>query len=139
MQRDLPVNDMNGKFRACTRSLAGIALVFGIVTVATGASVLAGRDTGYMVYRPLLFFNSAMGVAYGAAAMLIWRDLSRGRLAAGLILALNLAVLGLVGYLFRTSDLVAIDSVRAMGFRSTVWLVIFGVLVWIGRRREPST
>ena len=130
------MTDVNGASRLWTRGTAGIVLVFGVATVAAGASVLAGRDTGYLVYRPLLIFNTAMGVAYAAAAVLIWRDLTRGRLAAVVILALNLAMLGLVVYLFRTSDVVAVDSVRAMIFRSAVWLVIFGVLVWIGRRRE---
>ncbi|MBA4070764.1 MAG: hypothetical protein C0497_02865 [Gemmatimonas sp.] len=113
-------------------------MVFGVATVAAGARVLAGRDTGYVVFRPLLIFNTAMGVAYAAAAVLIWRNLARGRRAAGVILALNLAMLGLVGHLFWTSDAVAVDSVRAMAFRSAVWLVIFGVLVWIGRRQELS-
>ena len=125
---------MNGASRLWTRGMAVIALVFGVATVAVGASVLAGRDTGYVVYRPLLIFNTVMGVAYAAAAVLIWRDLARGRLAAVVILALNLAMLGLVVYLFRTSGVVAVDSVRAMVFRSAVWLVIFGVLVSTGRR-----
>jgi hypothetical protein len=129
---------MSGAARLWTRGIAVIALVFGAATIAAGASVLAGRDAGYVVYRPLLIFNTAMGVAYAAAAVLIWRDLARGRLAAAVILALNLAMLGLVGYLFRTSDVVAVDSVRAMVFRSAVWLVMFGVLVWIGRRRKLS-
>ena len=125
---------MSGRSRLLTHGIAGIALVFGVATVAAGASVLAGRDTGYLVYRPLLIFNTVMGVAYAAAAVLIWRDVARGRLAAALILALNLAMLGFVVYLFRTSGVMAVDSVRAMVFRSAVWLVIFGALVWIGRR-----
>lgn len=124
--------------RLLARGSAGIALIFGLASVAAGASVLLGRDAGYAVYRPLLIFNTAMGVAYAAAAVLIWRDHARGRGAAAVILALNVAVLGLVGYLYRTGGAVAIDSVRAMAFRSAVWLVIFGVLVWIGRRQEPS-
>ncbi|MHB1095759.1 MAG: hypothetical protein ACYC3F_06265 [Gemmatimonadaceae bacterium] len=130
---------MNGRSRLLTRGVAGLALLFGVATIAAGASVLAGRDTGYVVYSPLLIFNTAMGVAYAAAAVLIWRNLPRGRLAAAVILALNLAMLGLVVFLFRTSDVVAVDSVRAMAFRSAVWLVIFGVLVWMGRRPELST
>lgn len=55
----------------------GIALIFGVATVAAGASVLLGRDAGYVVYRPLQIFNTAMGVAYAAAAVLIWRDRAR--------------------------------------------------------------
>ncbi len=130
---------MSGRSRLLAHGVAGVALVFGVATIAAGASVLAGRDTGYVVYRPLLIFNTVMGVAYAAAAVLIWRHHARGRRAAAVILALNLAMFGLVGYLFRTSDIVAIDSVRAMAFRSAAWLVIFGVLVWIGRRQELST
>lgn len=132
------MNHQNGRSKLWVRSLAGVALVFGVATAAAGASVLAGRGTGYDVYRPLLIFNTVMGVAYATVGVLIWRDLSRGRFAAGVILALNLAMLGFVGHLFRTSDRVAVESVRAMTFRSAVWLVIFGVLVWIGRWQERS-
>jgi hypothetical protein len=128
----------SGASRLPARVIAGVALVFGVATIAAGASVLAGRDAGYVVYRPLLVFNTAMGFAYVAAATRTWHDVTRGRHAAAVILALNVAVLGLVGYLYRTGDAVAIDSVRAMAFRSAVWLVIFGVLVWIGRRKELS-
>jgi hypothetical protein len=128
----------SGASRLPARVIAGVALVFGVATIAAGASVLAGRDAGYVVYRPLLVFNTAMGFAYVAAAALTWRDVARGRRAAAVILALNVAVLGLVVYLFRTGEAVAVDSVRAMAFRSAVWLVIFGVLVWIGRRKELS-
>lgn len=97
------------------------------------------RLAGEFDYRPPLIFNTAMGVAYITAAMLIWRDLSRGRIAAAVILTLNLAMLGVVGYLFHTGEVLVVESVRAMAFRSTAWLVIFGVLVWIGRRQELST
>lgn len=124
--------------RQWARGVAGIALLFGLASIAAGASVLLGRDAGYVVYRPLLIFNTAMGVAYAAAAVMIWRDGARGRRAAAVILVLNVAVFGLISYLHRTGDGVAIDSVRAMAFRSAVWLVIFGVLVWIGRRQELS-
>ena len=120
---------MNGMSRLATRGMAGIALVFGVATIAAGASVLAGRDTGYVVHRPLLIFNTAMGVACTAGAVLRWRMLASGRLAAAMIRALNLAMLGLGVFLCRTSDVVAVESVRAMAFRSAVWLVIFGVLV----------
>lgn len=128
----------SGTSRLLARVLAGIALVFGMATIAAGASVLLGRDAGYVVYRPLLIFNTAMGVVYVAAAVMIWREAARGRRAAAVILALNVAVFGLISYLYRTGGGVAIDSVRAMAFRSAVWLVIFGVLVWIGRRQELS-
>jgi hypothetical protein len=80
--------------------------------------VLAGRDTAYAVDRPLRVFNTDLGIAYAAAGVLTRRDLARGRLAAGVILALHLAMLGLIGHLFRTSEAVAVDSVRAMALEA---------------------
>ena len=127
----------NGTALVGQRMLSGIALVFGAATIAAGASVLAGREPGYDVYRPLLIFNTVMGVVYVAAAVLTWRDLVRGRLAASVILALNLAMLGLVAYLFRAGEGVAVDSVRAMVFRSVVWFLLLAALAWLGRRQQP--
>lgn len=43
------------------RVLALIALVFGLVTLVAGGRVLAGADPGYVVFRPLLLYNVAMG------------------------------------------------------------------------------
>jgi hypothetical protein len=103
------------------------AALFGLATVAAGVRVLAGADPGYVVFRPLLLCNTAMGFAYVAAGALAWRDVTRGRSAAAVIVALNLCVLGVVGYLYATGRAVAAESVRAMAFRSAVWLAL-----WIG-------
>jgi hypothetical protein len=76
--------------------VAVVAAVFGLATIVAGGRVLTGwSDPGYVVYRPLLIYNTAMGVAY---------------LAAG--------------------SSVAIDSLRAMTFRTAVWLALFEGLVW---------
>lgn len=110
-----------------------VAVVFGIATLFAGGSVLAGRDPGYIVYRPLLLFNTVMGAAYVGAGVLAWRHAAGGRNAAGVILALNLLVLGGVVYLYRAGAAVAVDSVRAMVFRSAVWLVLLLVLARASR------
>lgn len=89
--------------------------------------------------RTLAGTGGAWRAATVAAAVLIWREFSLGHIAAGLMMALNLAVLGRAGYLFRMTGFVAVDGIRATGFRSMAWLVIFGVPVWIGRRRRLST
>ncbi len=49
--------------------LAAVAVLFGIATVVAGTRVLSGSDPGYLVFRPLLIFNTAMGVAYLAAGV----------------------------------------------------------------------
>jgi hypothetical protein len=120
------------------RLLAGIAIVFGIATLVAGARVLAGGDPGYVVYRPLVIFNTLMGVAYLAAAALMWRGTVSGRNAAAVIFALNLAMLGVVVYLFRSGAAIAVESVRAMVFRSGVWLALFLALAWLSRDRRTT-
>jgi hypothetical protein len=114
--------------------VAGIAVAFGIATIVAGTRVLAGADPGYLVFRPLLLFNTVMGLAYIGAGALAWRSPARGRTAAGTILGVNLLVLGAIVYLHRTGGPVAPDSVRAMTFRSAVWFVLLVALAWMVRR-----
>ncbi len=114
--------------RTLQKAIAVVAILFGLVTVAAGARVLAGGDPGYVVYLPLLVFNTVMGVAYVAAGVMTWRSLERGQGAAGAILALNLVVLAFIIYQYRTGGAVAVDSLQAMSFRTVVWLLLFGGL-----------
>lgn len=115
--------------------LALLAALFGLATIVAGARVLNGLDPGYVVYRPLLIYNTAMGLAYVAAGVVAWRSLDRGRRAAGSIFALNFVVLAMAGYLYAAGSAVALESVHAMAFRTAVWLVLFLGLVWTSRRR----
>ncbi len=110
-----------------------VAVAFGLVTIAAGGRVLFGADPGYVVYRPLLLYNTAMGLAYVAAGVVAWFDLRRGKYAAGAIFILNLLVLGAVAWLYRSNGSAAIESVRAMTLRTVVWLALFAGLAWVGR------
>lgn len=127
------------QYKRTTRLIVAlVAVVFGIATVVAGGRVLGGGDPGYVVFRPLLIFNTAMGAAYVAAGIVAWRHLDRGRYAAAAILALNVVVLGIIGYFYVTGGGVAIDSVRAMTFRTVVWLVIFLALAWTSRESRAE-
>jgi len=120
------------------RIAAGVAVMFGIATLAAGGRVLMGySDPGYAVYRPLLIYNTAMGLAYVAAGVAIWVSRQRGKYAALAIFIFNLAVLLGVVFLYANGGAVAIDSVRAMAFRTFVWLALFVVLAWKVRRWAP--
>jgi hypothetical protein len=110
--------------------LALVAGVFGLATIMAGAKVLAGSDPGYTVYRPLLIYNTTMGAAYLAAAVMAWRHPGRAKQAAGAIFALNLLVLGGVGYLYWAGGAVAVHSLRAMTLRTVVWLLVFLGWAW---------
>ena len=111
--------------------LAIIAVVFGLVTIFAGGRVLfGGSDPGYVVFRPLLLFNTAMGVAYIAAGGATWRHPRWGTYAAGAIVVLNLVALGMILLVYSRGGAVAIDSVRAIAFRCTVWLMLLIGLIW---------
>ncbi|MFO7692806.1 MAG: hypothetical protein R6V57_06970 [Vicinamibacterales bacterium] len=116
------------------RAVAMAAALFGLATIAAGVRVLAGADPGYVVFRPLLLFNTAMGFAYVGAGVLAWRDLTHGTSAAAAIFGLNLVVLGAIGYLYSTGSAVAVDSLRAMTLRTGVWLAFFLALAWLRSR-----
>jgi hypothetical protein len=120
--------------RATRGVAAAVAALFGLATVIAGTRVLSGADPGYVVFRPLLVFNTAMGIAYLAAALAIWQSLRLGTAAAAAIAVLNLVFLIAICGLYLAGRSVAIDSVWAMTLRAAVWLGLFLALVWVGRR-----
>lgn len=115
-----------------------MAALFGVATIITGARVLAGSDPGYIVFRPLLIYNTAMGIAYVVAGVIAWRNLDRGKYAAAAIFVLNFLVLGIIGYLYAAGSAVAIESLRAMILRTVVWLALFLGLAWMSHRNNLS-
>mgnify|MGYP003508580466 FL=1 len=116
----------------------GIAVLFGVATIFAGSRVLLGSDPGYEVFRPLLVYNTAMGVAYLAAGIAIWRSVNAGRYAAGVIFLLNLLVLVGIVVIYGSGGGVAVDSLRAMTLRTVVWLVLFAAASWLSRARTAT-
>ena len=114
--------------------MALAAALFGLATIIAGSRVLTGSDPGYIVFRPLLIYNTAMGIAYVAAGIIAWRSFDRGKYAAATIFVLNFLVLGAIGYLYATGSAVAIDSIRTMILRTVVWLMLFLGLAWMSHR-----
>jgi hypothetical protein len=116
----------------------GIAVLFGVATIFAGSRVLLGSDPGYEVFRPLLVYNTAMGVAYLAAGIAIWRSVDAGRYAAGVIFLLNLLVLVGIVVIYGSGGGVAVDSLRAMTLRTVVWLALFIAASWLARSRTAA-
>jgi hypothetical protein len=117
------------------QALAVVAIVFGVLTLFAGGRVwFFGVDPGYTVFRPLLVYNTVMGLGYAAVGVAFWNDRRISVGASALIFALNLAVLGVISVLYLTSDRVAVDSLRAMTLRTVVWLVLA-----IGARQTQSS
>jgi len=117
---------------------AVIAGLFGVATLFAGGSVLLGSDPGYVVFRPLLIYNTIMGVAYLAAGITLWRSIILGKYAAGVIFLLNILVLLGITLVYRSGGAVAVESLSAMTLRTVVWLVLFLVASWLSRSRTAT-
>lgn len=114
---------------------ATIGAGFGLLTIAAGARTLMGvSQPGYQVFGPLLWFNTLMGFGYLLAAGLTWQDVGWGRVAAGVVAGTNAVVLGIVTVLKATGSGVAPESIKAMGFRTMVWVGLFAALRWSAGR-----
>jgi hypothetical protein len=124
--------------RILQNMLALAAALFGLVTIVAGVRVLFGSHPGYIVFWPLLIYNTVRGVVYVIGGIIAWRDIERGRYAAAVIFVLNLLVLGAIGYLYVAGSSVAIESLRAMTLRTVVWLALFLGFAWLGRRNALS-
>ena len=116
------------------KALAFVAVLFGLVTIIAGTRVLLGSDPGYIPFRPLLMYNTAMGIAYVSAGVIAWRYLSKGLYAAAVIFALNLAVLITIYFLYTKGHSIAVESLRAMSLRTVVWLALFAGFRWLKTR-----
>jgi hypothetical protein len=110
------------------------AVLFGVMTLFAGSRVLMGSDPGYVVYRPLLLFNTLMGAAYVGVGVVAWWHPRLGSHGAALLLGLNSLVLMAIGSVYTASGPVAGTSVLAMSFRTLVWLVLLLVFRWAARR-----
>lgn len=113
-----------------------VAALFGIATIFAGTRVLLGTDPGYIVFQPLLIYNTAMGIVYVVAAIIAWRNPKQGMYMAAAIFVLNLVVLAAIFLLYTKGNSIAVDSVRAMSLRTIVWLVLFLGLGWLSHRKK---
>lgn len=116
-----------------------VAILFGLATIIVGSRVLLGYDPGYIVFRPLLFFNTAMGIVYVAAGIFIWRILKKGMYVAATIFVLNLVVLATIYFLYTEGNPIAVESLRAMILRTLVWFALFVGLGWLSRKKKIYT
>lgn len=115
------------------QGLALLAILFGAMTIFAGSRVLAGTNPGYVVFLPLLIYNTVMGFVYVGVGAIAWRNLNPGCKGAFAIFLLNLMVLAAIGIAYTPGGVVAVDSLRAMTLRTVVWLAIFFGLWWLGR------
>ncbi len=112
---------------------AAVALILGLMGVITGTRVLAGYfDPGYHILPWLVYYNVFTGLVSLFAGILIWKENAKALLFSGIITAGHISVLLSLRIIF--DSVVATQSIKAMVFRSTIWIILFFV-VWKNRTK----
>lgn len=98
-------------------------LLIEIMSVISGSMVLLNYNMpNYNVLNWLVVYNVILGGISIVAAILIWKN---NKSARKIILAILISHLLVFLYLYFLSQEVALESIKAMGFRVSVWMVIF--------------
>lgn len=108
---------------------AAVALIFSSLTIGEGSLVLFKISTpAYTVFAPLLIYNILMGLAGFYVALTIWKNEMHARKYSLIVFVMHLTVFFISAIIYSTSDLVALDSVKAMALRSLIWFAVFFVV-----------
>jgi uncharacterized membrane protein YozB (DUF420 family) len=93
------------------------------MSVISGSMVLLNYNIpNYNVLNWLVIYNIILGGISIVAAILIWKN---NKSARKIILVILISHLLVFLYLYFLSHEVALESIKAMGFRVSVWTVIF--------------
>jgi len=106
-----------------TQKIAAVlALLLGAMSVFAGGKVLLGIDTkNYTVLNGLVVYNVILGFFSIVVAYCIWKQKQKAKNSVFLVLTLHFLVLMYLTFMSKT---VATESIKAMLFRVSVWLVI---------------
>jgi hypothetical protein len=100
-----------------------LALLIGGMSVVSGSKVLLAIDVkDYTVINWLVIYNVIFGVISIVVAYLIWKNKS---LAKNAVVFMLVAHTIMVLYLYFFSETVASESIKAMGFRIGIWILIY--------------
>ncbi|WP_445665873.1 hypothetical protein [Fodinibius sp. AD559] len=111
-----------------------IAIAFGLITIWVGGTTLLGfSNPGYVIFLPLLIFNTIMGFAYLGTGILIWQQHHKATKASKIIFGLNTLVLVIITLLYWINFDVAFNSLKAMSLRTLVWAIIYSSMAKIKR------
>jgi uncharacterized membrane protein HdeD (DUF308 family) len=101
---------------------AALSFLIGIISVIAGSLVLLNYEVpDYTILNWLVIYNIILGIVSVVAAILIWKYTESAKKLIAVILIFHTLVLA---YLYFFSQEVALESIKAMGFRVSVWTVI---------------
>ncbi|WP_456378854.1 hypothetical protein [Lutibacter sp.] len=99
-----------------------LALFIGAMSVFAGSKVLFGIDIKeYPVLNWLVLYNVIFGVISIIAAYLLWK---KSLFSKRIIIFILVSHICMALYLYFFSETVAPESIKAMGFRISIWAII---------------
>jgi hypothetical protein len=111
-----------------------LSIVVGILSFASGMSVLAGiREVEYSTVLSLIIYNAVAGALAFAAGLGLWKGKAWAVRLTAIIAGTHLVVLTLVSFGYLKGGPVAVESLYAMAFRVIVWI---GIIVLIPIRNQ---
>jgi hypothetical protein len=115
-------------YKYLTKAASILAFVIGAMAVFSGGQILLGKIPDYYVIDWLPVYNFTIGVlTLFITAVLIWKNSRIAFLAAVSTLTAHLVVMVILQTSY--ANLVAIDSIRAMIIRITVWTIILSLML----------
>lgn len=118
---------------------AAVALVFGLLTVASGGRALFGSDAAKQAAGAavdfVLWFNFVAGFAYVVAAVGLWSRRRWAVMLAASIAVATLLVFAAFGVHVTSGGAYEARTVAAMALRSLIWVSI----AWLAYRRIGRT
>jgi uncharacterized membrane protein (DUF2068 family) len=119
--------------------IAVVALVFGLLTIKEGGTILFGDDAAraeagnYVLF--VVWINFVAGFFYIAAGVGLWLQQRWGVWLAAAIVAATATTFAAFGWHIYSGEGYEMRTVIAMSLRTVVWLVIAGVAIHaLGRR-----
>lgn len=113
-----------------------LAFVIGAMAVFAGIQVLLGNDPGYYVINWLPIYNYTAGIlTVFITAILIWVGNKFATFAAITTFSAHTLVMIIIQTAY--SDVVAVDSIRAMTIRMIAWAIIL-VLMFAQSQKDKK-
>lgn len=114
-----------------------LALIIGVMSVFAGSKVLLGFDLkNYNVLNWLVIYNVIFGIISIAASYLIWKRHLIAKKAIVFVLSAHTII---VLYLNFFNETVASESIKAMSFRISVWIIIFLLTIKMNSNHKNQT
>lgn len=113
------------KNRIGIKSVSVIGAIISIVTIVEGSSVLLGISVPKNIIVPaLLYYNVVFGIVGLGISVKLWSYPAKISSLVNSLAALHIAVFIIVTLFHFVAQATAIESVKAMLFRSVVWIFI---------------